>query len=34
VEKQGFKGRLQVLTLTSPHLEIRRAAEDILAALK
>jgi len=31
VEKQGFKGRLQVLTLTSPHLEIRRAAEDILA---
>jgi hypothetical protein len=31
VEKQGFKGRLQVLTLTSPHTEIRRAAEDILA---
>ena len=31
VEKQGFKGRLQVLALTSPHLEIRRAAEDILA---
>jgi hypothetical protein len=31
VEKQGFKGRLQVLTLTSPHLEIRRAAEAILA---
>jgi hypothetical protein len=34
VEKQGFKGRLQVLTLTSPHLEIRRAAEDILVALQ
>jgi hypothetical protein len=34
VEKQGFKGRLQVLALTSPHLEIRRAAEDILAELK
>ena len=31
VEKQGFKGRLQVLALTSPHVEIRRAAEDILA---
>jgi hypothetical protein len=30
VEKQGFKGRLQVLTLTSPHEEIRQAAEDIL----
>jgi hypothetical protein len=30
VEKQGFKGRLQVLTLTCPHAEIRRAAEDIL----
>ena len=34
VEKQGFKGRLQVLALTSPHLEIRRAAEDILAELE
>ena len=31
VEKQGFKGRLQVLALTSPHLEIRREAEEILA---
>jgi hypothetical protein len=31
VEKQGFKGRLQVLALTSPYLEIRQAAEDILA---
>ena len=30
VEKQGFKGRLQVLALTSPHPEIRRAAEEIL----
>jgi len=34
VEKQGFKGRLQVLALTSPHLEIRRAAEDILAGFE
>jgi len=31
VERQGFKGRLQVLALTNPHLEIRRAAEEILA---
>jgi hypothetical protein len=31
VEKQGFKGRLQVLALTSPHLEVRRAAGEILA---
>jgi hypothetical protein len=31
VEKQGFKGRLQVLSLTSPHKEIRRMAEEILA---
>jgi len=30
VEKQGFKGRLQVLALTNPYLEIRRAAEEIL----
>jgi hypothetical protein len=30
VEKQGFKGRLQVLSLTSPHREIRRVAEEIL----
>ncbi len=30
VEKQGFKGRLQVLALTSPHPEVRRAAEEIL----
>jgi len=33
VEKQGFKGRLQVLALTSPHLEIRRVAEEILAEI-
>jgi hypothetical protein len=31
VEKQGFKGRLQVLALTSPHPEVRGAAEEILA---
>jgi hypothetical protein len=31
VEKQGFKGRLHVLAVTSLHPEIRRAAEDILA---
>ena len=31
VERQGFKGRLQVLALTNPHPEIRRAAEEILA---
>jgi hypothetical protein len=30
VEKQGFKGRLQVLALTSPHPEVRRVAEEIL----
>ena len=31
VERQGFKGRLQVLALTDPHPEIRGAAEEILA---
>ena len=31
VEKQGFKGRLQVLAITSPHPEVRGAAEEILA---
>ena len=31
VERQGFKGRLQVLALTGAHPEIRRAAEEILA---
>jgi hypothetical protein len=33
VERQGFKGRLQVLALTSPHPEVRRAAEEILGNL-
>jgi hypothetical protein len=33
VEQQGFKGRLQVLALTSPHLEIRRQAEEVLEKL-
>ena len=33
VEQQGFKGRLQVLALTSPHQEIRRAAEEILGGV-
>ena len=33
VEQQGFKGRLQVLALTSPHEEVRRRAEELLAAL-
>jgi hypothetical protein len=31
VELQGFHGRLRVLALTSPHTEVRRCAEDILA---
>jgi hypothetical protein len=30
VEQQGFKGRLQVLALTSPYAEVRRCVEDIL----
>lgn len=33
VEKQGFKGRLQVLALTSPYPEVRRVAEEILGNL-
>ncbi|MCK9375920.1 MAG: hypothetical protein M0P73_07210 [Syntrophobacterales bacterium] len=33
VEKQGFKGRLQVLALTSPYPEIRGLAEEILEHL-
>jgi hypothetical protein len=33
VEQQGFKGRVQVLALTSPHLEVRRQAEEIMAGL-
>lgn len=31
VEQQGFKGRLQVLALTSPFSEVRVRAEEILA---
>lgn len=30
VEKQGFKGRMQILALTSPYANIRAAAEEIL----
>jgi hypothetical protein len=33
VEQQGFKGRLQVLALTSPYGEARRRAEEILESL-
>ncbi len=33
VEQQGFKGRLQVLALTSPFAEVRRCAEEIFADL-
>jgi hypothetical protein len=33
VEQQGFKGRAQILALTSPHPEVRRRAEEILAGL-
>ncbi len=33
LEQQGFKGRLQVLSLTSPYPEVRRGAEEILASL-
>jgi hypothetical protein len=33
VEQQGFKGRLKVLALTSPYEEVRRRAEEILAAM-
>jgi hypothetical protein len=31
VEQQGFKGRLQVLALTSPYAEVRRCIEEVLA---
>jgi hypothetical protein len=31
VEQQGFRGRLQIMALTSPHGELRKKAEDILA---
>lgn len=30
VEQQGFKGRLQILALTSPHLGLRSCAEEML----
>ena len=30
VEKQGFKGRLQVMALTSPYPEVRRQTQEIL----
>jgi len=33
VEQQGFRGKLQVLALTSPQDELRRGAEDLLATL-
>jgi len=33
VEKQGFKGRLQIMVLTDPHPEVRRRAEGILIDL-
>jgi hypothetical protein len=33
VEQQGFKGKLQVLSLTSPHAELRRLAADLQKAL-
>jgi len=33
VEKQGFKGRLQIMVLTDPHPEVRRRAEEILGDL-
>jgi hypothetical protein len=33
VEQQGFKGRVQILSLTSSHPEVRRQAEEILAGL-
>ncbi|MDP3182455.1 MAG: hypothetical protein Q8M54_06510 [Desulfobaccales bacterium] len=33
VEQQGFKSRLKILALTSPHAGLRRGAEEILAAL-
>jgi hypothetical protein len=33
VEKQGFKGRLQVMLLTDPHPEVRGCAQEILSYL-
>jgi len=34
VEQQGFRGRLQVLALTSNHGEVRRSAEEILSGME
>ena len=34
VEKQGFKGRMQILALTSSDADIRRVAEEILAGFE
>jgi hypothetical protein len=34
VEKQGFKGKIQILALTSPHKDIRREAEAILGGIE
>ncbi len=33
VEQQGFKGKMQVLALTSPQVELRRSAAEVLASL-
>jgi membrane-bound lytic murein transglycosylase B len=33
VEQQGFKGRLQIMALTSTDADIRRAAEEVLGEL-
>ncbi|MBW1990594.1 MAG: hypothetical protein JRI59_00415 [Deltaproteobacteria bacterium] len=33
VEKQGFKGRLQILALTNADAEVRQEAEEIMASL-
>lgn len=34
VEQQGFKGRLQVIALTTPEAGVRLEAEEIMAAMK
>jgi hypothetical protein len=33
VEQQGFKGKLQILALTSPHAQVRECAEEIMAGI-
>ena len=33
VEQQGFKGKLQILALTSPDAGVRREAEEIMASI-